>query len=251
MKKVILLILDGFGINKNDYGNAINKANTPTFDMLLNTYPNCELEASGTFVGLPKGQMGNSEVGHLTIGSGKINYQPLTYINDQIKNKEFFKNEKLNELMDYVNENNSTLHLIGLLSNGGVHSSINHFYAALALAKLKNVKKVVFHFITDGRDTPVTSGKDFLAETEEKIADFEERYRKEIEADNAQIEALVAEAEVLTAQVKANDLEYKLYCDFREYSKECGLSNNEILEILDIKHNEIQKVIKNGGNKIL
>lgn len=171
MKKVILLILDGFGINKNDYGNAINKANTPTFDMLLNTYPNCELEASGTFVGLPKGQMGNSEVGHLTIGSGKVNYQPLTYINDQIKNKEFFKNEKLNELMDYVNENNSTLHLIGLLSNGGVHSSINHFYAALALAKLKNVKKVVFHFITDGRDTPVTSGLKF-------VEDFMQRSEK-------------------------------------------------------------------------
>ena len=127
MKKIILLILDGYGINKSDFGNAIKEAKTPVMDKLLMMYPNSELEASGTFVGLPKGQMGNSEVGHMTIGSGRVTPQPLTYINEKIKNKEFFDNELLNNTIDYVLENNSNLHLIGLLSNGGVHSSINHF----------------------------------------------------------------------------------------------------------------------------
>lgn len=171
MKKVILLILDGFGISSSEYGNAIKQANTPVLDKLSAVFPCAELEASGTEVGLPKGQMGNSEVGHMTIGSGRTIMQPLTYINEKIKNKEFFDNEVLNNTMDYVNENNSTLHLIGLLSNGGVHSSANHYYAVLALAKLKKVKKVAFHFITDGRDTPVRSAINF-------VEDFMERAKK-------------------------------------------------------------------------
>ena len=125
MKKVLLLILDGYGINKSEFGNAIKAAKTPVMDKLLAVYPHTELEASGEYVGLPKGQMGNSEVGHMTIGSGRVTLQPLTYINEKIKNKEFFDNELLNETMSFVKENNSTLHLIGLLSNGGVHSSIN------------------------------------------------------------------------------------------------------------------------------
>lgn len=168
MKKIILLILDGYGINKSDYGNAIKEAKTPVMDKLLAVFPHAELEASGLEVGLPKGQMGNSEVGHMTIGSGRINLGALTYINDKIKTKEFFNNEVLNETMDYVNENKSTLHLIGLLSDGGVHSSINHFYAALAMAKLKKVEKVVFHFITDGRDTYARSGVKFVNDFMEK-----------------------------------------------------------------------------------
>lgn len=171
MKKVILLILDGFGINNNDYGNAIKQAKTPVLDRLTSVFPHTELEASGIEVGLPKGQMGNSEVGHMTIGSGRINPQPLTYINEKIKSKEFFDNEVLNETMEYVKEKGSTLHLVGLLSNGGVHSSANHFYAALALAKLKKVKRVCFHFITDGRDTSPTSGASF-------VSDFMERAKK-------------------------------------------------------------------------
>ena len=168
MKKIILLILDGYGINKSDYGNAIKEAKTPVMDKLLAVYPHAELEASGVEVGLPKGQMGNSEVGHMTIGSGRTNPGALSYINDKIKSKEFFKNDLLNETMDYVNENNSTLHLIGLLSDGGVHSSINHFYATLAAAKLKKVEKVVFHFITDGRDTPRTNGIKYVNDFMEK-----------------------------------------------------------------------------------
>ena len=168
MKKIILLVLDGFGINKQEYGNAVKQARTPNLDKFLTVFPNSELEASGLEVGLPKGQMGNSEVGHMTIGSGRTIMQPLTLINEKIKNKEFFSNEKLCELMDFVSESDSTLHLIGLLSNGGVHSSINHYYAALALAKLKGVKKVAFHFITDGRDTPVKSGINFVEDFMEK-----------------------------------------------------------------------------------
>lgn len=168
MKKIMLLILDGYGINKNDFGNAIKEAKTPVMDKLLMMYPNSELEASGTFVGLPKGQMGNSEVGHMTIGSGRVTPQPLTYINEKIKNKEFFDNELLNNTIDYVLENNSNLHLIGLLSNGGVHSSINHFYAVLALAKMKGLKNIVLDIITDGRDTPTKSGIDFVTEFMDK-----------------------------------------------------------------------------------
>ena len=171
MKKVILLILDGFGLNNSEYGNAIKLAKTPVLDKLTTVFPYSELEASGPEVGLPKGQMGNSEVGHITIGSGRITNQPLTYINEKIKTKEFFNNEKLIKLMNYVNEKGSTLHLVGLLSNGSVHSSANHFYAALALAKLQKVKRVAFHFITDGRDTSPTSGITF-------VTDFMERAKK-------------------------------------------------------------------------
>lgn len=168
MKKVILLILDGYGINKSEHGNAIKEAKTPVMDKLLAVFPNTELDASGEVVGLPKNQMGNSEVGHMTIGSGRVNPQPLSYINEKIKNKEIFSNELLTETMEFVNTNNSTLHLVGLLSNGGVHSSINHFYAVLAMAKLKNVQNVCFHFITDGRDTDRTSGIDFVKDFMEK-----------------------------------------------------------------------------------
>lgn len=168
MKKIILLILDGFGINNSEYGNAVKQAKTPVIDKLMTVFPHTELSAHGINVGLPKNQMGNSEVGHMTIGSGRINPQPLTYINDKIKSKEFFDNPVLKSTMSFVKENNSTLHLIGLLSNGGVHSSINHFYAALAMAKLEHVENVVFHFITDGRDTDPLSGEKFVTDFMEK-----------------------------------------------------------------------------------
>lgn len=168
MKKIMLIILDGFGINASEQGNAIKSANTPIFNKLTSAFPCAELVASGEEVGLPKNQMGNSEVGHMTIGCGKAIKQPLTIINEKIKSKEFFSNETLIEVMNHVKENNSKLHIVGLLSNGGVHSSANHFYATLALAKLQKVKNVCFHFITDGRDTLPTSGLNFLKEFMEK-----------------------------------------------------------------------------------
>lgn len=169
MKKILLIVLDGFGINEDKNGNAIRLANTSVFDKLYAEYPHASLNASGTEVGLPKGQMGNSEVGHITLGSGRTVKQPLLLINEKIKNKQFFKEEVLIDVMNYVNENDSSLHVMGLLSDGGVHSSITHFYAVLALAKLKKVKKVYFHFFTDGRDTSPVSGKDFIKDFETKI----------------------------------------------------------------------------------
>ncbi len=168
MRKIILLILDGLGIYDSYKGNAVKFADTPVLDKLMNDFPCAELEASGVEVGLPKGQVGNSEVGHITIGSGRTTLQTLSLINEKIKSKEFFENETLVNLMDYINQNNGTLHLVGLLSNGGVHSSSNHFYAALALAKLKKVQKVCFHFITDGRDTSPKSAKEFIDDFMEK-----------------------------------------------------------------------------------
>ena len=154
MKKIILLILDGFGLSDKENGNAVKNAKKPILDELMAKYPCAELKASGEAVGLPKGQMGNSEVGHMTIGTGRITPQALTLINEKIKNKEMFENDLLISKINGVKEKNSTLHLVGMLSNGGVHSSINHFYAALAIAKLQGLKKVSLHLITDGRDTP-------------------------------------------------------------------------------------------------
>ena len=152
MKKIILLILSGFGIRDNDNGNAIKMANIPNIRKIMKEYDVCELEASGNEVGLPNGEAGNCETGHITIGSGRIINEPLTIINNKIKDKSFFENDTLLDLMDYVNDNNSTLHMIGLISSGNVHSSLDHFYACLALAKIRKVKNVVFHFITDGKD---------------------------------------------------------------------------------------------------
>ena len=129
MKPLLLCILDGVGINKNVKGNAYKLANTPNLDMLFKKYPNSKLEASGEKVGLPKGQMGNSEVGHSNIGAGRIVYQGIQLINQEIKNKNFYKNENILEMFDYVKKNNSKLHLMGLVSDGGVHSSMKHIQA--------------------------------------------------------------------------------------------------------------------------
>lgn len=153
MKKIILLILDGYGINQDTYGNAISMAKTPNYDKYISSFPYAELDASGETVGLPKGQMGNSEVGHLTIGTSNIVKQNLAIINDSIKSKEFFKNKQLLDIINHVNNYNSTLHIIGMLSNGAVHCSMNHLYAVMALAKMQNVKNICYHLITDGVDT--------------------------------------------------------------------------------------------------
>lgn len=168
MKKIILLILDGFGIRQNENGNAIKMSNLPNINRILNDYSVSELSNSGEDVGLPKGVIGNSEVGHMTIGSGRTILQPYTIINNSIKDKSFFSNDILLDLMDHVSENNSTLHLIGMLSSGSSHSSIDHFYAVLALAKIRKINNVVFHFITDGRDTLPDSAKVYIETLLEK-----------------------------------------------------------------------------------
>ena len=167
---VTLCILDGFGINKNELGNAVVSAGTPYLNKLMEEYPNTQIEASGEEVGLPAGQMGNSEVGHLTIGAGRVIEQDLLHIDNEIKRGDFQKNEALIKAFKHAENNGSNLHLIGLASDGGIHSKLTHMYAILDAAKEYNIKNIYIHPITDGRDTSVTSGKGFLKEVSEKIA---------------------------------------------------------------------------------
>ena len=169
MKPVLLTILDGVGLNKSQKGNAFVNAKKPNFDDLWNNYPHTELIASGEEVGLPAGQMGNSEVGHLNIGAGRIVYQPLELINSKIKNSEFYSNEELLKVMNHVKTNNSKLHIFGLLSDGGIHSTINHLLALIDMCKKENIQDVYYHVFTDGRDTLPTSSMSFLNELSKKI----------------------------------------------------------------------------------
>lgn len=166
-KTTMLMILDGFGLGKDPEKSAISKAKKPNLDKIFSTYPITTLGASGENVGLPKGQMGNSEVGHLNIGAGRIVYQELTRISKEIQNGNFLLNKELNKTMDYVLEKNSTLHLFGLLSDGGVHSHINHAYALLNMALSKGIKSVSLHVFLDGRDVPPKSAMTYLVQMEE------------------------------------------------------------------------------------
>ena len=168
-KPVMLMILDGFGIAEKSEGNAVALANKPNFDRLLKEYPNTQLQASGMAVGLPEGQMGNSEVGHLNIGAGRIVYQELTRITKAIEDGDFFENEALMKAMKNAKENNASLHLMGLLSDGGVHSHIEHLKGLLEFAKKEGLQKVYVHAFMDGRDVPPSSGKDFIIKAEEMM----------------------------------------------------------------------------------
>jgi len=169
MKKIILCIMDGIGITKEKKYNAVYSAKTPTLDKLWDKYPTCLLEASGEKVGLPKGQMGNSEVGHTNIGAGRTVYQSLELINSKIRDKSFYTNDKFLSVTKHIKEHNSKLHLIGLLSDGGIHSHINHLFSLLELAKKENIKKVYIHIFTDGRDVSPTSGIKYIEALEKKI----------------------------------------------------------------------------------
>ena len=168
-KTLVLCILDGCGIRKESYGNAFLNAKKETFDYLIKNYPNTTLEASGKLVGLPAGQMGNSEVGHMNIGAGRIVYQPLELINESIETKEFYNNEELLKVIRMTKEKKSKLHIMGLISDGGIHSHINHLMAIIDLCKRENVKEVYYHLFTDGRDTSVCSGINFVKKLEDKI----------------------------------------------------------------------------------
>lgn len=172
MKKVLLCIMDGVGLRKNSLGNAYLNANTPTLDYLMKEYPHTTLEASGEYVGLPKGQMGNSEVGHSTIGSGRVIYQSLEKINKSITDKSFYRNKELLSAINYAKQNNSHLHLIGLLSDGGIHSHINHLFALLDLCQKENFHNVFVHVITDGRDTAPDSGINYILALENKLKEL-------------------------------------------------------------------------------
>ena len=169
-RPVVLCIMDGLGIRKGHDHNAVFEANTPNLDRLEKEYPFVEGQASGLYVGLPDGQMGNSEVGHMNMGAGRIIYQELTRISKAIEDGDFYKNKGLLAAVENVKKNNSALHLMGLVSSGGVHSYNTHIYGLLELAKRNGVKEVYVHAFLDGRDTPPTSGKEFVAELEEQMA---------------------------------------------------------------------------------
>ena len=168
-KPAVLMILDGFGLNERTEGNAVYAAKTPNIDKLMKEYPFVKGNASGLYVGLPDGQMGNSEVGHLNMGAGRIVYQELTRITKEIEDGIFFENEALKAAFDNAKKNDSSVHIWGLVSDGGVHSHNTHMYALLDMAKKEGVSKVYVHCFMDGRDTSPTSGKEFIAELEEKI----------------------------------------------------------------------------------
>lgn len=167
-----LIILDGFGIRDEVVGNAVKQANKPNFDRYWKSFPHNQLEASGEAVGLPKGQMGNSEVGHLNIGAGRIVYQSLTRINLSIENGEFYEKDVFLKAMRKAKKDDKAVHIFGLLSDGGVHSDIHHLFALLKLAKEENVDKVYIHAFLDGRDVAQTSAKKYIEMTEEKIKEY-------------------------------------------------------------------------------
>lgn len=171
-KPVVLMVLDGYGLNENKEGNAIAMADTPVMDKLMKECPFAKGNASGLAVGLPDGQMGNSEVGHMNIGAGRIIYQDLTSITKAIEDGSFFQNEAMLEAINNCKKNDSDLHLWGLLSDGGVHSHNTHLYGILELCKKEGLDRVYVHPFLDGRDTPPASGKDYVAQLVDKMAEI-------------------------------------------------------------------------------
>ena len=171
-KPVVLMILDGYGLNERHDGNAVYEAKTPVMDRLMKEYPFVKGNASGLSVGLPDGQMGNSEVGHLNMGAGRIVYQELTRITKSIEDGDFFENPEFLAAVENCKNHDSALHLYGLVSDGGVHSHITHIFGLLELAKRNGLTKVFVHCFLDGRDTPPSSGKEFVAELEGKMKEL-------------------------------------------------------------------------------
>ena len=169
-KKALLMILDGWGIGNHTKGDVIYSTPTPYWDYLVNTYPHSQLQASGENVGLPDGQMGNSEVGHLNIGAGRVVYQDLVKINKACKDGSILKNPEIVNAFSYARDNGKAIHFMGLTSNGGVHSSLDHLFALCDIAKHYGLEKVYIHCFMDGRDTDPRSGKGFIAELEEHCA---------------------------------------------------------------------------------
>ena len=169
MKTTVLMILDGLGINEQKEANAFYDAKTPNLDKIIEKYPSAKGYAGGLDVGLPVGQMGNSEVGHLNIGSGRIVYQELTRITKSIEDGDFFDNQEILKAIENCKKKGSALHIFGLLGDGGVHSHISHLYAILEMAKRHNLKKAYVHAFLDGRDTPPKSGEEYLRQLNEKM----------------------------------------------------------------------------------
>ncbi len=169
---VALIILDGFGLENSPVGNAVQAANTPNFDRIYSAYPHGTLEASGEAVGLPEGQMGNSEVGHLNLGAGRTVYQSLTRINLAVRNGELAKNEVIVDSIKHAMDNNKKVHIMGLLSPGGIHSHINHIFGLVEAAKAQGATEVYVHAFLDGRDTAPKSALEYIGQLEEKLAEI-------------------------------------------------------------------------------
>ncbi len=171
-KRALLCILDGWGVSKDTEFNAVYSANTPNIDNYTKNYPNITIHADGLSVGLPEGQMGNSEVGHLNIGAGRIVYQELTRINKAIDDGDFFENEEFLNAIDHVKKNNSAMHIYGLVSPGGVHSSMKHLKALIKMMADNGLKNVYIHAFLDGRDTPPKSADKYLDEIENELKKY-------------------------------------------------------------------------------
>lgn len=172
MKPVVLCILDGVGLSTNVKGNAFRNASKPFLESLWKKYPHARLEASGEFVGLPSGQMGNSEVGHMNIGAGRIVYQPLELINKSIFSGDFYSNEEIQKVINHTEKMHSKLHIMGLISDGGVHSHIDHLMAILDICKKNNVENLYLHLFTDGRDVSPKSAYDYIYRVENKLKEI-------------------------------------------------------------------------------
>ena len=169
IKPLVLIVMDGFGVTIPSEGNAVSIAKKPVFDNLINNYPSATVQASGEMVGLPWGEVGNSEVGHMNIGAGRVMYQDLPRIDKSIVDGSFYKNDKILEAVEHVKKNKSSLHIMGLTSSGGIHSHINHLFALLKLAKKNRLKNVFVHCFMDGRDVPQDSGIDYIKDLQKKM----------------------------------------------------------------------------------
>ncbi len=247
-EKIALIILDGWGIGDGSKSDAIAQAKTPFMDSILCKYPNATLKTSGEDVGLPKGQMGNSEVGHLNIGAGRIVYQELSRINRSIDSGDFFKNKTLNNAIDFAIENKKNIHLIGLVSNGGVHSSIEHLFALCDMAKNKKVKNLYIHAFTDGRDCDPKSGSLFIKklenkikETPFKIASIIGRYYA-MDRDN-RWERIKKAYDLLT---KAKGKVFKKASDAIKYSYQNGITDEFINPSVIEQENGVKAKVKDG-----
>lgn len=250
-KLVMLMILDGLGVNENEKANAFKLANTPTLDRLMKQNPTTILHTSGLDVGLPEGQMGNSEVGHTNIGAGRIVYQELTRITRDIENGDFFSNEELVKAIEHCKENNSKLHIMGLLSDGGVHSHIRHLYALLELAKRKDFEDVFIHCFLDGRDTPPASAENYIIDLQKRIdekqvgkiasligrfyaMDRDKRWDRIKKAYNALVNG---EGEYSTNAINAIEIEYQKE-QFDEFIEPIIIVNSENKPVAKIEKND-------------
>ena len=252
-KPVVLMVLDGYGLNENPEGNAIAMAKTPVMDELMKTCPFVKGNASGLAVGLPDGQMGNSEVGHMNIGAGRIIYQDLTRITKMIEDGDFFENDKLNLAIDNCKKNGSDLHLWGLLSDGGVHSHITHLYGLLELCKKKDFENVYVHAFLDGRDTPPASGKDYVQALQDKmdeigvgkIASLSGRYYAMDRDNNWDRVELAYKSLVDGEGVKAEDAVQAMADSYAD-----GKTDEFVLPTVIVKDGQPLSVVKNGDSVI-